>query len=214
MLANDYLGRMFPSLLLSPGLFYRWEIGIRFELGINYTPDLAYVNSPYLQGVYKRAITLFEELHSPNDSIFIVIDIYDDGHGYRNRKFLRRFIKEKSLLYQLRHETLPDVYSEESEEDSSKIFRFTLRCRPSDLKYTSMLKAICNQDMGIKPSLSHTVYFMNLSRNTIFHVYDDRGCDVLGASPDSLKGVYERFSDWILEYDRDEIDKVFIKGGQ
>ena len=72
-----------------------------------------------------------------------------------------------------------------------------------------MLKAICNQDMGIKPSIFHKVYFINLSKNTIFHVYDDRGCDVLATSPDTIRDIYNTYNDWILDYDRNKIDTVF-----
>ena len=45
-----------------------------------------------------------------------------------------------------------------------------------------MIKAICNQDMGIKPRIFHMVYFININKNTIFHIYDDRCCDVLATS--------------------------------
>ena len=72
-----------------------------------------------------------------------------------------------------------------------------------------MLKAICNQDMGIRPSTFHRVYFININKKTIFHVYDDRGCDLLAARPETIKDVYNKFNDWILDYDRNQIDQVF-----
>ena len=72
-----------------------------------------------------------------------------------------------------------------------------------------MIKAICNQDMGIKPRIFHRVYFININKNTIFHIYDDRGCDVLATSPNTIRNMYYTYNDWILEYDRNKIDKVF-----
>jgi len=33
--------------------------------------------------------------------------------------------------------------------------------------------------MGIKPKIYHDVFFINIKKETIFHVYDDRGCDLL-----------------------------------
>ncbi|MFE4814407.1 hypothetical protein ACFQ9Y_25305 [Peribacillus simplex] len=57
MLLKDFMNENFPNLELRPPLFYSWKTGIRFELGVDYDSDYAYENSPYIQGVYKRAIT-------------------------------------------------------------------------------------------------------------------------------------------------------------
>ena len=64
MLLNDYINENFPNFSLRPPLFYNWEIGIRFELGVGWDRENNYENSPYVQRVYKRAITLFESLHT------------------------------------------------------------------------------------------------------------------------------------------------------
>ncbi|WP_076370665.1 DUF3885 domain-containing protein [Peribacillus simplex] len=197
----------FPNLELRPPLFYTWKTGIRFELGVDYDSDYAYENSPYLQGVYKRAITLFKSLHSHKDDIYIVVDVndYSDGFKHKSNTF-SRYIKEKPLLYRLNQTT---TFHDDDEEGTYKTHRFTLKCRTSDFKYIPMLKAICNQDMGIRPSIFNRVYFININRKTIFHVYDDRGCDLLATSPETIRDVYDKYNDWILDYDRNEIDEGF-----
>ncbi|CAH8768799.1 hypothetical protein PDENDC454_25074 [Paenibacillus dendritiformis C454] len=43
----------------------------------------------------------------------------------------------------------------------------------------------------------------------IYHLYDDRGCDVICAALDPLRPLYEEFNDWILEYDREKIEGLF-----
>jgi hypothetical protein len=53
MLLNDFINENFPNLPLRPPLFYNWEIGIRFELGVDWNRDHNYENNPYVQGVYK-----------------------------------------------------------------------------------------------------------------------------------------------------------------
>ncbi|MFS0762295.1 DUF3885 domain-containing protein [Peribacillus phoenicis] len=197
----------FPNLELSPPLFYSWKTGIRFKLGVDYDSDYAYENSPYLQGVYKRAITLFKSLHSHNDDIYIVVDVIDYGDGFKHKsKTFSRYINEKSILYRLNQKT---TFHGDDEEGTYKTHRFTLKCKTSDFKYIPMLKAICNQDMGIRPSIFNRVYFININRKTIFHVYDDRGCDLLATSPETIRDVYDKYNDWILDYDRNEIDEVF-----
>ncbi|WCR25026.1 DUF3885 domain-containing protein [Paenibacillus thiaminolyticus] len=43
----------------------------------------------------------------------------------------------------------------------------------------------------------------------IYHLYDDRGCDVICADVDPLRPLYEEFNDWILDYDREKIEALF-----
>lgn len=210
MLLNDFMKENFPNLELRPPVFYSWNIGIRFELGVDYDHSNAYENSPYLQQVYNRAITLFKSLHSPDDDIYIVVDVNEYADGYKHKsKTFSRYIKEKSVLYRLNQKTIPYIFSDDDDDGTCKTHRFTLQCKPSDFKYISMLKAICNNDMGIRPSILDRVYFININRKTIFHVYDDRGCDLLATSPETIREIYDKYNDWILDYDRNEIDQVF-----
>ena len=44
----------------------------------------------------------------------------------------------------------------------------------------------------------------------LYHLYDDRGLDVLGGSRELLLPLYQQFHDWILEYNREKIDQLFI----
>jgi hypothetical protein len=207
MLLNEFMNENFPNLELRPPVFYSWKIGIRFELGVDYDSGFAYENSPYLQGVYKRAITLFKSLHSNNDDIYIVVDVSDYADDFKLKsKTFSRYIKGKSVLYGLNQKT---IIHDDDEEGTYKTHRFTLKCKTSDFKYIPMLKAICNQDMGIRPSIFNMVYFININRKTIFHVYDDRGCDLVATSRETIRDVYDNYNDWILAYDRNETDGVF-----
>lgn len=201
----------FSNLKLRPPLFYNWDIGIRFELGVEWKREYYYPNNPYILGCYKRAITLFEALHSPTNDIFVVMDVNDFDKGKNIKHKLKNFSPyvEKSLLYRLNYQIMPYIFPEDDEEGSYKTHRFTLKCKTSDFKYIPLLKAICNQDLGLKPRIFHRVYFININKKTIFHVYDDRGCDLLATSPETIRDIYERYNDWILDYDKNQIDKVF-----
>ena len=42
-----------------------------------------------------------------------------------------------------------------------------------------------------------------------YHLYDDRGLDVLGSSRELLLPLYHQFHGWILEYNLEQIDRVF-----
>ncbi len=212
MRLKEYMLETFPNLELRPPLFYNGDMGIRFKLGVNYDCTNIYENCPYLEGVYNRAITLFQSLHSKTDDMYIVVDVndYADGETFKHKlNIFSKYVKEKSDLFKLQKNTIPYVFPEDDEDGVYKTYRYTLKCKVSDLKYIPMIKAICNQDMGIKPRIFHRVYFININKNTIFHIYDDRGCDVLATSPNTIRNMYHTYNDWILEYDRNKIDKVF-----
>ena len=211
MQLHDFMRENYPNLQLRPPLFYSWDIGIRFELGVDWKNEYHYLNSPYVLGCYKRAITLFEALHAPNEEIFVVMDIHDLKNNRNLKRKLKKFPRyvNKSLLLKLKHEALPYIFPEDDEDGKLITHRFTLKCKTSDFNYIPLLKAICNQDLGLKPRISHSVYFININRKTIFQVYDDRGCDLLATSPATIKDIYETHNDWILDYDRAKIDKVF-----
>ncbi|WDL93857.1 DUF3885 domain-containing protein [Bacillus sp. HNR-4] len=212
MRLKEYMLETFPNLELRPPLFYNGDIGIRFKLGVNYDCTNIYENCPYLEGVYNRAITLFQSLHSKTDDMYIVVDVndYADGETFKHKlNIFSKYVKEKSDLFKLQKNTIPYVFPEDDEDGLYKTHRYTLKCKVSNLKYIPMIKAICNQDMGIKPRIFHMVYFININKNTIFHIYDDRGCDVLATSPSTIRNMYHTYNDWVLEYDRNKIDKVF-----
>ncbi|MES1046754.1 DUF3885 domain-containing protein [Heyndrickxia oleronia] len=211
MQLNEFMHKNYPNLELRPPLFYSWDIGIRFELGVEWKRDYDYPNNPYILRCYKRAITLFESVHSPTEDIFVVMDVNDFDKGKNLKHQLKNFLLyvKKPLLFSLKYQELPYIFPEDDEEGTYKTHRFTLKCKTSDFKYVSLLKAICNQDMGLEPRIFHRVYFININRKTIFHVYDDRGCDLLATSSATIRDVYSRYNDWILDYDRPEIEKVF-----
>ncbi len=53
-----YLSERFPSLTLGGGLFYRWPIAVRFELG--------------MEKFRERARDLYEAVFAPEDSCVII----------------------------------------------------------------------------------------------------------------------------------------------
>ncbi len=145
------------------------------------------------------------------DDIIFVVDVNDYDKGKNIKRKFKNFSPygEKSLLYKLNPKVMHNIFTEDDEEGLNRTHRFMLKCKTSDFKYIPMLKAICNQDLGVKPCFFNRVYFININKVTISHVYDDKGCDLLATLTETIRGIYKRYNDWILDYDRPEIEKVF-----
>ncbi|MDO6851730.1 DUF3885 domain-containing protein [Priestia megaterium] len=212
---HSFLKKHFERLILSPSLFYSWKNSIRFEIS---NPLIPYYKKEHLEQAFYRSIRLFEAVFGEEDEILLVTDV----HSIKKDIFLQKrplnvylkYIKNKERLYQLSHHLLPSVFDEA--DDQSVTHRFALSCKKPELKYVQLLKAICYEDFAHPSSIlknnlqsGYDIYFVNLSKEIIFHLYDDRGCDVLASNKESIKFLYEEYNHWILDYDREEIDLLF-----
>jgi hypothetical protein len=72
-----YLSERFPSLTLGGGLFYRWHLGIRFELG--------------LETFRERAPKLYEAVSGPEDICVIISQNWPENISPPARQQFRVF---------------------------------------------------------------------------------------------------------------------------
>ncbi|WP_438361578.1 DUF3885 domain-containing protein [Priestia megaterium] len=120
------------------------------------------------------------------------------------------------LKFRLKQETLPYIFGEEEDADKYSTSQFYLRCRKQDIRYTLLIKAACNEDFPLKPKLGKTegsyypdLFFVNVTRNLIFFIYDDRGCEVIASDKGSIRSTYEKYYHLVDENYRTEIDRLF-----
>lgn len=128
----------------------------------------------------------------------------------------KKGVKNKDVLYRLNQVTLPYIFGEEGKADDFYTARYQLQCRKQDLNYSWLIKAACNEDFPLKPKFRKEkeayypdVFFINVSKNFIFFIYDDRGCEVVAADKEILRPLYEKYNAWLDEWNREEIDRLF-----
>lgn len=213
-----FLNENFKGLILNPALVYAWDTGIRFQIS---NPDIPYDCPTFIEGAHRRALTLFDEIIEPADAMLVVTKVLTQKNNYfLQRKPLniyRKYIKQRPDLYKLRLEKLTDI-EEGFGEDDSLVYRFVYAGKKGDIRYPKLLKALCYQDFEHPSTIlknqqesGYDVYFINMTKKIIYHLYDDRGCDILAKDKEDIRFLYEEYSDWILEYDREKIDALFQK---
>ena len=90
--------------------------------------------------------------------------------------------------------------------------QFSLLCKPNDIRIDKLLKAASNEDFPLKPKFGGyavhypDVFFVNITKDIIFFIYDDRGCEVIARSAERLRPLYEKYYDWVEEVDRKRIE--------
>ncbi|MGV2911420.1 DUF3885 domain-containing protein [Bacillus safensis] len=207
---NRFLKNHFPHLILTPPLFYEWPIGLRFEVA-----DWSLgKESIVLEKAGDRALEIVKYVFDPEDDILFVTDVYTEHeHELTKRKLLvyQKYV-HRQVRNRLRHELL--TYVRPEIEDSLTLERFTHKCQLQDIRLRPLLHAMCQEDFYapnqiLKGKLGYEIYLMNLSKKMIFHLYDDRGCDLIAADAERLRPVYEGLQHWLLDYDRPKMDRLF-----
>ncbi|GAA4178042.1 DUF3885 domain-containing protein [Sphingobacterium sp. E70] len=78
--------------------------------------------------------------------------------------------------------------------------------------------AIANQDFPSRfPRLAYNhiisnkeIYFLNINKKLLFNRYNDRDLDLVATNIEILKPIDENHKNWILDYDRAQIEKLFL----
>ncbi|ACT03191.1 DUF3885 domain-containing protein [Paenibacillus sp. JDR-2] len=198
----SYLKYKFPE--------YWSDINIRFELG-----------EPFRNGskrrivqVNKRVNTVFEDLFKPTDFIYVLIKDWgpyeDPMFGNTTPDYLYDLLQERSM----EEDTLFEI-DEDEDEDGNTIevknqYQFkVLSGLVSSIPYKKILEGISHYEQGREPSIGQKVYFLSREKDILFHMYDDRGCIAHAISIGSLKTLYLKHNDWIVDYWREYFDDIF-----
>ena len=212
---NHFMKEHFNNLLLRPALFYAWEYSIRFEISM---PFMEHDDKNNLQQILERSTSIFDNVFQETDEILLITDILCGNSNTflqkRPTKVYQKYVKDKKLLKKLQHNILPNVNPYDDEDITTH--RFMLSCKKSDIRHQELLSAISYEDYSHPTRILKNnyqvgceIYFVNVTRKIIYHLYDDRGCDVIASNKENLRSLYLTYNDWILDYDRNQIDQLF-----
>ncbi|MEN2766096.1 DUF3885 domain-containing protein [Ornithinibacillus xuwenensis] len=181
---------------------------MRFELGLVELAD-----SEYFKEIQYRAKSIFNFLFNDSDTIWLVATVsnYIDNKEM-DLPHIKRFLRNEKLIYTLQCTTIPYEYGEEDIEMRS--IQYSIKVNKSDIRLDYLTEAISNKDFARKPKINdnHNLSFVNETKGILFHMYDDRGCDVFSSNKDILLPLYQKYRKWILDYNRVEIDNSFKRG--
>lgn len=131
------------------------------------------MNDTYFSNVYRNAIDVFEKLFSSTDDVEMIHLVINFNNKYTKTRLIEKYTNK--------YKSLPHRTESYKNCDGIKCFAFTYKVSIKDIKYTSLIKAICNQDFPpLKPILNQgsqysEVYFVNKTKKVLYYLYDDRG---------------------------------------
>jgi Domain of unknown function (DUF3885) len=182
----------FPSVDFGGNLFAQRPTGMRFEIGIEQV---------------SRATELFDFLLSDAPEFVLISQDWILENGVED------ICKPSTLLF----ETAGIFSSELLQLGTLDVFpldetpyRLTwTRLSPISFNASRMFQGIANREQGGAPRVLSGVYVIAPHAKVILHMYDDRGLDILAFELETLRPLYESFSDWILEDQRHRIKLRF-----
>lgn len=205
----SYLRQKFPSLPLASPLFYNWPIGLRFELGDPTDEGPVWESTTYFEALHLRARTLFETAFAPED-VCIVASV-----EHRNWKMGRNPRRRDTLFHVARWQNLgigrPSGRVRRPEPKAERTISMDwAETSRRQLDYDTILRRIARTDFPVfTGGFAGDVFLINLSRNVIFHMYDDRGLDLIATKLETLAPIYNSHNAWLLDYARARMDRAF-----
>ncbi|WP_141499446.1 DUF3885 domain-containing protein [Bacillus toyonensis] len=223
MQLKEYMNQTFPGVTLVPSIYSQWENHLHFDFGkdkyqiVEGTDDL---NMEYFSQLYTYNKYLFEDIFLKEDVVFVVANVYrfkkENIKTPQKINIYNKYIKKRDLKFRIRQETLPFLFEDE-EADLYCTSQFSLKCLAEDIKYELLIQAVNHEDFpdlyprfGRKKEVSYPdVFLINTSKDIVMFIYDDRGCEVIAKNKEIIRGLYEKYKEWIPVYERESIDSLF-----
>lgn len=218
-------------------IFYNFPVGIRFEIGTGETFDSERNVLPeYISQAINRACQIFDEVFPTKPDIFalelfaetekmvneLVNGFLDKNYEFELESISQNdsenwdcFVTISEFVHEFQNkisEVAPHEFSVNKPVDEDSMWELILywdlsRCC---IDFSNLFKEIILADFGSKLiTLTSSTYLFKLDQPVMFHLYDDRGLDIISADCDRLFPIYQKFNEWILDYDREKIDAVF-----
>lgn len=209
---KQFLTDNFKGLRIRASLFFNWDKGLRFDL-----QEGEVDTDEYFEEVLKRSTTLFQEAFDPDDNAFLVVMDYKYKRTkLRSGNFCFRQIRDLSG----REIAFLKVYRLYDPNDSLDVRNVAIiKSEIERIDYKNILNAIGNTDFPQRqPRLdkngvftSKEIFFLNIDRKLIFHMYDDRGLDIIANDVEQLRPIYNKYNSWLLDSNREKMDSLFEK---
>lgn len=188
---------MFPT-----AVFHSAPIGIRFEIGGSedvYLPNHRGMNPIYVDHAFHRAKTLFDNLPCPPDLLRI------DSYPGEKDEITPQILSQIGL-------PAPDesIQGRRVDEDGCCLQEHLYwdltkgRCQTDKL-----LLELIKSDIGGLSCLCSNVYLLSTQCSVLYHLYDDRGADIVASDKRLLLPLYRNCNSWILPFNKDRIDQLF-----
>ncbi|AFM03481.1 hypothetical protein Fleli_1036 [Bernardetia litoralis DSM 6794] len=189
------------------------KINIRFELGDKLKNGTIKRVNQATQRALRLFNDVFEDIKTP---IWILIYENQQSDIYSSKKeyLYQQFEKESFINFYNKIENLHSGYfnTDKNGNEIEEMFETRViigKIPISKINIKNILCGIANYEMGFEPAIGQSIFFFNPKNDTSFYMYDDRGCVIRSKKADTIKSIYHKRNNWIVDYHRATIDTFF-----
>ncbi len=181
-------------------IFYQARYGLRFEMGIGDPTDERFrIILTHFEEAIHRALSIYQATE-PYDILRINVWL-DSEH-------------ESEIPNYFTSLGLPECDESYIETHYSDGYEYQIKACYWDLRkltfnWEQLFRDIVYTDFKEPHFLASNVFFLNPKAKILYHLYDDRGLDVVAIDKMTLQPIYQSYYTWLLDYDREAMKKVF-----
>lgn len=190
-------------------LFYAAKFGLRFELG----GELPMAPPRFIQA-FDRARAVADALFHTSKTLTVVVSVCDaerrSARGAAALKALADIGFSADFCEPERVRLNDAEYIAEFGQDLCDYWLMADFSKTPE-RLHALLWAAVAKEMPIQPRVKgfDRIILVDFQLGIAMHVYDDRGMDVVAVNREHLMEPYSKFSDWLRDYDRAEMNRVF-----
>lgn len=190
-------------------LFYQSDFALRFELGadLSMRRELA----PRFLQAMDRSRQVAAALFEGSERLTVIIRYSGDMEWRTGRRRTLVALARAGFRLPLGPvERLRNPYDDPEYPFMNNWHQIEIGNDPNLI--AAVLWCLVAAEMPIEPKGGmglFDAYIVDFDAGTALQVYDDRGMDVVATTPDALRPIYERFRDWLLDYNRPRMDQMF-----
>lgn len=184
------------------GAFGKFDFDLRFELS---PPESLNYIQMFTQA-YDRARTVCRVLFPDLNRMQILISTSSELEVppcMRLRQFLENSLQRERFRF------VGSSYDNGGEWADPYFQHWSAYSPKIDAEVDTCLWLALSQDIGIEPRGSARIYFVNTEQGFYLHPYDDRGMDLVSVNRALSQSIFDRFHDWLLDYDRARMNAIF-----
>ena len=194
---KDKIIEKFGDQAFSYGAFYKNPESLRFELSEGGS------FAEMLVTAYNKAREITGEVFQDCKSLYVCLSFFGEGSFIANRRIFRQIEECQLKLPRGQVESWEEF--DDAEEITMKFLLFPFQVE----ELSKLLWGALATDLGINPKLYCNVHLVNFDLGVIVYPYDDRGMDVIGPNKQYLKGLYNKYHRYLLDYDMEEMSRCF-----
>jgi hypothetical protein len=180
--------------------YLRFELGDPFDNGTKERVNQA----------TKRASELFENHFDKDSELYTIIYDFGDDIFAETPNHIYELLKSENIQAQQFEENLATRYFDDEDNIERIKGKLTIcKVEKNGINYQEIFNGIANTEMGFSPTIHQLVYFFQPKTKKWFWMYDDRGCLMFSNKTEDLKLNILKFDKWIVESQREVMEKQF-----